>query len=91
MAPEIQEGVVFSPIRANQWSCGKTFLWFFAKGGVGDGGPKGFSKDLMNKNPAHRPSLIWSAERLDTACDDGDMDYVDGRSGNKESIARPRM
>lgn len=58
MVPEIQEGVVFSPIRADQWSCGKTFVWFFAKGGVGDDGLKGFAKDLMNKNPARRSSLI---------------------------------
>ncbi|KAF8494431.1 hypothetical protein F5888DRAFT_1636135 [Russula emetica] len=89
MAPEIREGAVFSPIRADQWSCGKTLLWFLAKG---DDDLKWFAKDLTNKNPAHQLSLIdWSAERLDmTPCDDGDMDYVDEEGGSKESKAQAK-
>jgi hypothetical protein len=57
-----------------------------------DDGPKGFVKNLMNKNPAHRPSFIdRSAERLDTTpCDDGDMVYVDEEGGNKESKAQAK-
>jgi hypothetical protein len=53
---------------------------------------KGFAKDLMNKNPGHRPSLIdWSAERLHTTpCDDGDVDYVNEEGGNKESKAQAK-
>jgi len=46
----------------------------------------------MDKNLAHRPSLIdWSVERLDmTTCDDGDMDYVDEEGRNKESKAQAK-
>jgi hypothetical protein len=47
---------------------------------------------LMDKNPAHRPSLIdrW-AERLDmTTCDDGDMDHVDKEGRNEEPKARAK-
>jgi uncharacterized iron-regulated protein len=46
----------------------------------------------MNKNLAHRPSLIdWSGERLDTApCDDGVMDYVNEEGRNKESKAQAK-
>jgi len=65
-----------------------------AKGGVRGDDLKGFAKDLMKKNPAHRPSLIdcqWLAERLDTTlCDDGDMDDVDEESRNKESKAQAK-
>jgi hypothetical protein len=80
MTPEMRGGAVFSPIRADRWCCGKTLLRFLAKGG-----------DLMNKNPAHRPSLIdWSAERLDTTpCDDGDM-WMEGVETRNRKL-RPRM
>jgi len=52
-----------------------------------------FAKELMSRNPAHRPSMIdWLAERLDTTpCDDEDTDYVDERVETRIRKLRPRM
>jgi hypothetical protein len=77
MASEIREGGRFQ-FHQGRWSCGKRW------------GDDDLNKDLMNKNLAHRPSLIdRSTERLDTTPrDGGDMNYVVEEGGNKELKAR---
>ena len=58
MAPEIQEGRMFSPIRADRWSCGKMLLCFLEKGRTEDGELERLAKQLINEDPLHRPSLV---------------------------------
>ncbi|KAI0247478.1 kinase-like domain-containing protein [Lactifluus subvellereus] len=88
MAPEIREGSVYSPIRADRWSCGKVLLCFVEKSGTEGGELESFAEQLMDDNPLHRPSLVdWSGRVDVTLCDDDDTDELDeGR--DKESKAQ---
>jgi serine/threonine protein kinase len=57
MAPEMQRGSVFSPIRADRWSCSKVLLCFLETSGTEDRDLESFAKRLMDDNPLHQPSL----------------------------------
>jgi Protein kinase domain len=88
MAPEIGEQSVFSPIRADRWSCGKVLLCFHKKSGMEDRGLESFAEQLMDDNPIHRPSFVdWSEQCDATLCNDNDMDEMD-EGGKKELKAR---
>ncbi|KAK2463965.1 hypothetical protein APHAL10511_004016 [Amanita phalloides] len=65
MAPEIGERRVFSPIRADRWSCGQVLLWFLEQSGIEDEGLQRVAKQLMDDNPLHRPSLVNLLEEAD--------------------------
>ncbi|KZT01054.1 kinase-like protein [Laetiporus sulphureus 93-53] len=68
MAPEIGEEngppTMYSPIRADRWSCGRVFYVFaerIRRNGDKDEGLMAFATRLMDKNPRRRPSLLeWS-------------------------------
>jgi serine/threonine protein kinase len=59
MAPEIghEDGPVclYSPIRADLWSCGRMLEYLARKGVVQDNRLKSLTKRLLNKNPRLRP------------------------------------
>ncbi len=85
MAPEIQEQSLYSPIRADRWSCGKVIFCLLKKSGTEDGDLGRFAKQLMNDNPLHRPSLVDWSEQVDlTLYDDADADEVE-EGGEKKS------
>jgi hypothetical protein len=90
MAPEVHNRIGFSPIRADRWSCGRVLLCFVEKGGMMNADLEGFSKQLMDDNPLHRPSLVnWSAQLDATLCDDDDQDDSEmGECGHKEPKAQ---
>ncbi|KZT11955.1 kinase-like protein [Laetiporus sulphureus 93-53] len=68
IAPEIREEngprTMYSPIRADRWSCSRVFYLFaerMRRNGDKDEGLMAFATQLMDKNPRHRPSLTeWS-------------------------------
>jgi serine/threonine protein kinase len=61
MAPEIghEDGPVclYSPIRADLWSCGRMLEYLARKGVVQDNRSKTLTRRLLNKNPRLRPLL----------------------------------
>ena len=46
---------MFSPIRADRWSCGRVLLELLRRLGER---VQSFAKRLMNVDPCHRPSLL---------------------------------
>ena len=89
MAPEIghENGPprMYSPIRADRWSCGKMIQYFTTFGpGFKDADIEGLSSLLMNEDPAKRPSLIdqplqikkRSVANLKNLADQGHQDQV---------------
>jgi len=68
MAPEIGEENgpprMYSPMRADKWSCGRVLRLFAEKHGKADEGLRGFAARLMNGNPRNRPPLLeWHESR----------------------------
>ena len=49
---------MFSPIRADRWSCGKVLLELVGEVGKGGAVLVKFAKQLMNMDPRRRPSLL---------------------------------
>ena len=75
MAPEIRPRNMYSPIRADRWSCGQVAFWFLEASGTEDEDLERFAEQLMNENPLHRPSLVDWSERVDVMlCDEDDTD-----------------
>ena len=55
---EVGPPPVFSPIRADRWSCGKVLLELVGEVGKGGAVLVKFAKQLMNMDPRRRPSLL---------------------------------
>ena len=69
MAPEIGEEngprQMYSPMRANKWSCGHVLCLFAERHGKADEGLGGFAAWLMNGNPCMRPPLLeWHESKM---------------------------
>ena len=62
-APKMVERRMYSPIRADGWSCGKVLLSFLEASGTKDGDLGRFAEQLIDENPLHRPSLADWSER----------------------------
>ena len=62
MAPEIGEEDgprrMYSPMRADKWSCGRVLRLFAERHGKADEGLGGFAARLMNGDPRKRPPLL---------------------------------
>ena len=72
MAPEIGEEnrprQMYSPMRADKWSCGRVLRLFAERHGKADEGLRGFATRLMNRNPRKRPPLLeWHESRTKAA------------------------
>jgi serine/threonine protein kinase len=69
VAPEIEEEggrPSYSPIRADQWACGKVVLSFLDEAAKEGGGLRIFAEQLMAWEPTTRPSLHeWSQQTFD--------------------------
>lgn len=55
---EVGPPPLFSPIRADRWSCGKVLLELVGQSGTDGGVLAEFAKRLMDEDPFCRPSLI---------------------------------
>jgi serine/threonine protein kinase len=64
MAPEVEEKLRHSPIKADRWACGRVLLFLLDKFGKGDESLRTFARNLMAHNPNHRPSLVEWARYL---------------------------
>jgi serine/threonine protein kinase len=62
MAPEIGEENgprrMYSPMRADKWSCGRVLRLFAERHGKADEGLRGFAARLMDGDPRKRPPLL---------------------------------
>jgi serine/threonine protein kinase len=68
MAPEIGEEDgpprLYSPMRADKWSCGRVLCLFAERHGKADEGLRAFAVRLMDGNPRNRPPLLeWHESR----------------------------
>ena len=79
MAPEIgkedekdEDRPLYSPIRADRYSCGRVFEAFAKCQRGSDGGLRAFAEKLMNPDPKSRPRLTeWLEPEVMTSDDEG--------------------
>jgi len=56
--------LMYSPMKADKWSCGRVLRLFSERHGKADEGLRGFAARLMNGNPRNRPPLLeWHEHR----------------------------
>jgi hypothetical protein len=102
-APEIgtkdRPTAMYSPIKADRWSCGRVILRHIMVGMKGDFRLSEFARELMAKDPQHRPSLHdWhklvappvSEVTLVNRCWQGVVE-VDGESVKLPNAKKPRL
>ena len=58
MAPEVEQNLRHSPIKADRWACGRVVLFLLGKFGKEDEYLGAFAKNLVAHNPNRRPSLL---------------------------------
>lgn len=66
LAPEIAKKVMYSPIKADRWSCGRVILYFLDKFKKEDKHLRSFANRLTAHDPKRRPSLLEWASPSDT-------------------------
>lgn len=61
MAPEIEKKLVYSPIKADRWSCGHVILYLLDRFKKEGKDLRPFAKELTAHDPKRRPSLLeWA-------------------------------
>ena len=89
MAPEVEERLIYSPIKADRWSCGRALLSLLDELGKEDKHLEAFAGNLMEHNPRQRPSLLeWRSYLPPPLSDVGDGDV---RNINERKASRPRQ
>lgn len=86
MAPEVEDkSSVYSPIRADRWSCGRVLLSLLDHFRKRDDNLRAIGRKLMARNPRQRPSLLewrsWVASPF--------LNMADVGKGGKGKASRP--
>ena len=58
MAPEVENKLRHSPIKADRWACGRVLLFLLDEFGKEGGSLRAFARNLVADNPKQRPSLL---------------------------------
>ena len=62
MAPEVEKNSMYSPIKADRWSCGRVILYLLDKFKNEDKHFRPFANELTAHDPNRRPSLSeWAS------------------------------
>src|SRR6266851_4018853 len=87
MAPEVKaRSSMYSPIRADRWSCGQVIIFLLDEFGKEDKPLRSIAMKLKARSPRRRPSLLewqnWVTLPL--------LDGAEGRKANEKKTSRPR-
>jgi serine/threonine protein kinase len=87
MAPEVEaQSSMYSPIRADRWSCGQVIIFLLEEFGKEDKPLRSIAIKLKAHSPRQRPSLLewqnWVSLTL--------LDGAEGRKANERKTSRPR-
>src|SRR6266851_1789386 len=88
MAPEVKaRSSMYSPIRADRWSCGQVIIFLLEKFGKKDEPLRGIAEKLTDHSPGDRPSLLeWQTSSA--------LPVLDGTKGwraGERKASRPRQ
>jgi len=88
MAPEVEaRSSMYSPIRADRWSCGQVIIHLLNKFRKKDEALSGIAKNLKAHSPRDRPSLLeWQISSALPV-----LDSAKGRRAEKRKASRPRQ
>jgi serine/threonine protein kinase len=87
MAPEVKaRSSMYSPIRADRWSCGQVIIFLLEKFGKKDELLRGIAGKLKARSPRDRPSLLeWQTSSALPV-----LDGAKGRRAGERKASRPR-
>ena len=88
MAPEVEaQSSMYSPIRADRWSCGQVIIFLLEEFGKEDKPLRSIAMKLKARSPRDRPSLLeWQISSALPA-----LDSAKGRRAGKRKASRPRQ
>jgi serine/threonine protein kinase len=88
MAPEVKaRSSMYSPIRADRWSCGQVIIYLLDKFRKKDAPLSGIAEKLKAHSPRDRPSLFeWQISSALPV-----LDSAKGRRAGKRKASRPRQ
>jgi serine/threonine protein kinase len=88
MAPEVKaRSSMYSPIRADRWSCGQVIIFLLEEFGKKDELLEGIAKKLTDHGPRDRPSLLeWQTSSTLPV-----LDGAKGRRAGGRKASRPRQ
>jgi len=86
MAPEVDDSSMYSPIRADRWSCGEVILHLLDEFEKEDKPLRSIATKLKVRNPKQRLSLLeWDSSSALPV-----LDGAEGRKANERKTSRPR-